>query len=81
MQRFWCGTYSHPVRGENADGCQSFAPGAAGQMSLASLFVPGAFEGSLMRRPVFKSTPFVLVMYAYGSADSTCPVARSRTYM
>ena len=37
--------YSSPVLGEYALGCQSFMPGAAGQMSRTTLPTCGAFSG------------------------------------
>ncbi len=43
MHKLFCGMYSSPVRGENAEGCQSFAPGAVGH-KIANDF---AFDGLL----------------------------------
>ena len=53
------------MRGENADGFQSFAPGAAGQMSRTVLPAAASFFGvDGVNRPVFRSTPLVELMYA-----------------
>src|SRR5262245_32753439 len=67
-QRFWRPKYSRPVRGEYADGCQSFAPGSAGQMLRTTLPVVGVFSATYCRRPVFKSTPVDVLVNAYGFA-------------
>jgi hypothetical protein len=57
MHRCWCGTYRSLVRGDHAVGCQSFAPGAAGQMF--SIVLPRVGSSALfgMIRPVSRSTP------------------------
>ena len=49
--------YSKPVRGENAEGCQSFMPGAAGQISRTIVPVPGCLTGFGIGRPDLKSKP------------------------
>jgi hypothetical protein len=68
-----------PVRGEKAEGSQSFVPDAVGQMSrtVCPSFV--SFSGLRMGRPVFRSIPLVELTGPYASADSTSPVARSIT--
>jgi hypothetical protein len=68
------------VRGENDEGFQSLAPGAAGQMSRTTTPSRGVFSATGSRRPVFRSTPVLLVMWTNGVADSTSPDVRSITY-
>jgi hypothetical protein len=45
------------VRGEKAEGCQSLAPGAAGQISRTTLPVPVFLAATSFMWPVFRSTP------------------------
>jgi hypothetical protein len=53
--------YKSPVRGLKAVGCQSFAPGEVGQISLITFPVCGFFSSFSIKRPVCKSTPFAAV--------------------
>ena len=73
--------YIRPVLGENADGCQSFAPGAVGQMSRTTFPNFGAFSGTYCSSPLFRSTPRVRVHIAEWIGRRTSPVRRSITYM
>ncbi len=50
-----------PVLGEKADGFQSLAPGAVGQMSRTTLPTRGCFSSLYSIRPVFRSTLLVLL--------------------
>jgi hypothetical protein len=70
------------VRGDQAVGCQSFAPGEAGQMSRTTSPMRGIpFAGLYFSAPVCRSTPVAGGDVTKGVADSTWPVARSITYM
>src|ERR1051326_3103153 len=80
MQRLLCGIKRRPFLAENEEGCQSFAPGDAGQISRITLPRRGAFSGLYWRSPVLSSTPVVEVRYAYALAERTSPVVRSRMY-
>ena len=60
-------------------GCQSLAPGAAGQTSRTTRPWCGAFSAAGINRPVFMSTPWLEFTGANGAADNTSPVDRSTT--
>src|SRR5512138_3763555 len=81
MHRLLCGTYINPVFGENDEGCQSFAPGAAGQMSRTTYPCPVFLSSTGISLPDLRSTPLLDVMCANGLADNTSPEVRSTTYM
>jgi len=61
------------VRGDQAHGCQSFAPGEAGWMSRMTLPTCGVFAKFTWSLPVFRSTPLAAVLRTNGVADSTSP--------
>jgi hypothetical protein len=67
------------VRGDHAIGCQSFAPGALGQIMRTTTPVFGSFSATGCTRPVRRSTPRYAVMKWNGSAESTSPLVRSST--
>ena len=46
------------------DGCQSLAPGAAGQISRTTFPTMGCFSSTYCSSPVFRSTPLLVVMGA-----------------
>jgi hypothetical protein len=81
MHRFWCGTYRYRVRGDQAIGCQSLAPGALGQIIRTTFPVTGFLLSTGWSRPVLRSTPLAAVLKWKDAAERTSPVRRSTTYM
>jgi hypothetical protein len=69
--------YTSPVRGEKEDGCQSLAPGDAGQMSRVTSPSRGCLDCTYFSSPVVRSTFVDVVMCTNGFAYNTSPVARS----
>ena len=66
--------------GEKADGFQSLAPGAVGQMSRTTRFGTGLLFGQVFKAPGLQVDARVVVLTrGRGLAERTSPVVRSST--